>query len=106
MSVARSTANPGQRSTSVCTGPLWRPLHSDPKQTVDALESGHSSQPPATRNLPFDFQRCYSCLISSFEVGAVTGCQWQSRSADSGLLSVEEAAGQERTQEKLAQSIN
>ncbi len=38
---------------------------------VGAFESGHSSQGPATGKLPFDSQECYSCVIGSFEAGAV-----------------------------------
>jgi len=49
-----------------------------PKQTVDALESGHSPHPPRTRKSPFNSQRCYPCLTGSSEAGAVTGCRMAS----------------------------
>ena len=46
----------------------------DPEQTVEALEGGRCSQPPVTRKLRFNFQRCYSCLMGSFEGGAASVC--------------------------------
>ena len=47
----------------------------DPEQTVESLQGGHSPHAATNGKPPFVTQECYSCAIGSFEEEAVSGCR-------------------------------